>query len=34
VKRILHFHLLVLGVGATAILCIELWKFIEYILKN
>jgi hypothetical protein len=34
VKRIVYLHLLLLGIGATAVLAIELWKFIKYILDN
>lgn len=33
-KRLVHFHLLLLGIGATAILGIELWKFIRYIIDH
>jgi len=34
VKRLLHLHLLIFGVGATIVLIIELWKFINYLLNN
>ena len=34
VKRIIRFHLIVLAVGATIILGIELWQFIRYILRS
>jgi len=34
VKRIIHIHVILLGIGATVVLGIELWKFIQYILKT
>ena len=30
-KHLIQFHMLILGLGLTTILAIELWKFIAYI---
>jgi len=33
-KRIIYVHVILLGIGATVVLGIELWKFIQYILQT
>ena len=33
-KRLVHFHLILLGVGAAVILVIELTKFVIYIIEH
>jgi len=34
VKRLIHLHLMVFGIGATIVLGIELFKFISFILRS
>jgi hypothetical protein len=34
VKRLIHFHLILLGAGTTIILIIELTKFVIYIIDH
>jgi hypothetical protein len=33
-KRLVHFHLILLGIGATVILVVELIKFVLFIIEH
>jgi hypothetical protein len=34
VKKVLHLHLILLAVAATVVLCVELYKFVAFIVEH